>query len=84
MEPDMIAGHLALIVAAVFTGAAVYINVAEQPARLQTGRCLRNGLTMQASLAVVGGALGLAASPNPNYPRGRCVSLFLKCHGVAP
>ena len=66
----MLTGQLALLVAAVFSGAALYINVAEQPARLglddrslltEWKPAYKHGLAMQAPLAIVGFLLGLAA-----------------------
>ena len=66
----MLAGQLALIVAAVFSGAALYINVVEQPARLglddrslitEWKPAYKHGTAMQAPLAIVGFLLGLAA-----------------------
>jgi hypothetical protein len=66
----MFAGQLALTISGLFTGAAIYINIAEQPARLQLDDssllvewklAYRRGYMMQASFVIAGGFFAVVA-----------------------
>jgi len=83
----MLVGDLALVSAALFTGAAFYVNFAEQPARLglddrsllvQWKASYKRGYVMQSTLAIVGFVLGVAAwwpSGNLNFLLGAVLML---------
>jgi len=67
----MLAGQLALITASAFSGAAIYVNVVEQPSRLRLDdRALitewkpayKRGTFMQAPLAAIGFVFGALAA----------------------
>jgi hypothetical protein len=73
----MVFGLLGLTAAAFFTGVALYVNVAEQPARLSLDdRALltewkpsyKRGAAMQAPLALLGCLLGLIACWQTSHP----------------
>ena len=73
----MMFGLVGLIAAAAFTGAAFYVNVAEQPARLSLDdRALlaewkpsyKRGAAMQAPLALLGCLFGIIAWSQSSHP----------------
>ena len=87
----MFAGQLALNLAALFTGAAIYINIAKHPARRQLDDssllvewklAYSRAYMMQASLAIVGGLFGIVAFSAPASGAG--CSEPLSCSQIGP
>jgi hypothetical protein len=81
----MLAGELALVVAALFSGAALYVGVAEQPARLNLDDAAlltewkpayKRGFAMQAPLALLGFVLGLSRGGKAAIGSGRSAPSF--------
>jgi hypothetical protein len=71
LETSMLVGQLAIVAAAIFFGAALYVSIAEQPARrdLDSASLLsewrsayKRGFAMQAPLALIGFLLALIAA----------------------
>ena len=69
MIPAIVAAVIATLASGVFFGAALYINVVEQPARMSCGVPLavrewrpsyKRGTLMQAPLALIGSVIALA------------------------
>jgi Domain of unknown function (DUF1772) len=67
----VLTGQFALVTAALFTGAAIYINLVEQPARLglddrallaEWKPAYQRGFAMQAPLAIIGFLFGIIAA----------------------
>jgi len=83
----VLAGLLALVAASVFAGAALYVTLAEQPARLrlddaallaQWKPSYRRGFAMQSSIALLAFLLGAIARDRagigPSWGAGCCCS----------
>jgi uncharacterized membrane protein len=81
MIESEVAQAVATVAAGLFTGAAIYINVAEHPARMECGVPLavtvfgpsyRRAAVMQALLAIIGSVAGVIA-----WLLGGCVSWLI-------
>jgi Domain of unknown function (DUF1772) len=75
-EDTMLAGPLALFVASLFTGAALYVSLAEQPARLQLDDAAllaewqlsyARAAVLQATLSLIGFAVAIVAGQEDGW-----------------